>query len=149
MFSKPKNGWCTITIGEWSDRCSYLDDVPFMVLEGLEESCRTHKPVAAKFDAEGWEYIIVFDWLETHIISDIGGKYELVTVDVNRDELALQAISDIRRDIDGWASWLSYSTMSDDEKEERKKDLLVLCDILSKRLPSDDYKLVYAKEGAK
>ena len=143
MLSEPKHGWSAITIGNWTDRCSYLDDVPFLLLKGLEKSCRTHRPVAAKFDAEGWEYIIVFDWIESYIITDKCGKPQLISVPVGRDNIAKELVSDIRKNIDGWSAWIDYGDMPVDEREKRKKDLLMLCDILEKRIPSPDYKLIY------
>ena len=41
MLSTPNVGWSRITIGEWADRCSYLDDVPFMLLEAIAEAAKT------------------------------------------------------------------------------------------------------------
>ena len=134
MLDKPNGCWSRITIGEWSERCSDADDVPFMLLEALEESCRTYKPIAVKFDAEGYEYIIVFDWIETHIISDKDNKYTYTTIAADRDVLAHQLIVDILADLDDWAAWRS---VSDDECEERMKDLAIMCDILNRRIPSD------------
>ena len=64
MLSTPKYGWSTITIGNWSDRCSYIDDVPFMLLSAVDEVIRTRTTYSVKFDAEGYEYIIVFDEFE-------------------------------------------------------------------------------------
>lgn len=139
MLSKPKHGWSEITIGDWSDRCSYIDDVPFMLLEAMEESCRVNKPVAIKFDAEGWDYIIVFDQFETHIISTAPhslkaqDSYSYYTIEVDRDELAKELIADTRRDIDEWCGFY-YEDETEDFISERKKDLLVLCDVLEKRL---------------
>lgn len=68
MLSKPEHGWADITIGDWSDRCSYLDDVPIALLSEISCVLETHCPRVLKFDAEGWEYLIVFDDYETHII---------------------------------------------------------------------------------
>lgn len=134
MLSTPKYGWSNIKIGDWTDRCSYLDDVPFLLLEMLEENGRTSRPVSGKFDAEGYEYIIVFDKYETHIITETDTGYELKTVEVRSEELAKDLIEDIRRDIDSWSGWIDYGDMSDDERQERKKDLLILCSIVEKRL---------------
>lgn len=133
MLDKPKYGWSHITIGEWSDRCSYLDDVPYMLLEALEESCRTFKPVAVEFEAEGWNYIIVFNSFETHIISDKEDEYTHTCIDIDHRDLAHELIADIRNNLNEWARWPSY-IMSEDEYEERKKDLEVMCDILECRL---------------
>lgn len=132
MLRKPRHGWSTITIGDWSDRCSYVDDVPFMLLEALEESCRTFKPVAVEFDAEGYEYIIVFNSYETHIISNKDDTYTHTCVPIGRNKLAKELIDDITADLDDWAWWLGeYEEMY----EERKKDLTVMCNILKRRLP--------------
>lgn len=140
MLSKPKHGWSEITISSWSDRCSYIDDVPFMLLEAIEESCRVNKPVSVKFDAEGWDYIIVFDQFETHIITtnpnDVDtdfGNFDYYTIEVDRDELAKELIADIRKYIDHWTKWDGYCENAD-YVEERQKDLLVLCDVIEKRL---------------
>lgn len=139
MLSKPKHGWSEITIGDWSDRCSYIDDVPFMLLEAMEESCRINKPVAVKFDAEGWDYIIVFNQFETHIISTAPhslktqDSYSYHTIEVDRDELAKELIVDTRRDINEWCGFY-YGDETEDFISERKKGLLVLCDVLEKRL---------------
>ena len=134
MLSRPIIGWSKITIGNWSDRCSYIDDVPFMLLEAMEESCRINKPVSVRIDAEGWDYIIVFDQFTTHIISEITDDYTYYSVDIDRDELARELISDIRRDIDEWCEWFCYYYLTEDYISERKKDLLVLCDIVEKRI---------------
>lgn len=141
MLSKPRHGWSEITIGDWSDRCSYIDDVPFMLLETMEESCRVNKPVAVKFDAEGWDYIIVFDQFETHIISthinalsfDEDNYFSYHTIEVDRDELAKELISDIRKYIDHWTKWDGYCENAA-YVEDRKKDLLVMCDVIEKRI---------------
>lgn len=133
MLDKPEYGWSHISIGEWSDRCSYLDDVPYMLLEALEESCRTFKPVAVEFDAEGWNYIIVFNSFETHIISDKDDSYTHTCIEVDNRDLANELIADIRENLADWADW-PCGCISDDEYEERKKDLIVMCNILESRL---------------
>lgn len=133
MLKEPKHGWSQITIGSWSDRCSYLDDVPFLLLEGIEEVCRTGNPVAVRLDAEGWEYLIIFDLYETHIITETDNGYTLKTETIRIKSLAEELIADIRRDLDGWSIWTDYGDMSDDQASERKKGLTVLCNIVEKR----------------
>jgi len=87
----------------------------------------------------GWEYIIVFDEQEIHIITDKNGKCALTTVEIGSNELATQAVFDIRRDIDGWSAWTDYGDMSDDEKDRRKKELLALCELLLERRATKKY----------
>lgn len=132
MLATPKHGWSQITIGDWSERCSYLDDVPYMLFEAIEAVCRTHCPSAVKFDAEGWEYILVFDDYTIYVISDkCDDGYIYTSIDVKVSDIAKELIEDVRRDIDSWALWAFNP--SDDEVAERRKDLLVFCDILEKR----------------
>lgn len=144
MLSKPKGGWSDITIGNWSDRCSYLDDVPFQLLKAIERVCKKEGIGSVKFDAEGWEYIIVFDLFNTHIISDKLDEDEGIfysvegfnyfSIDTDYRELAKELISDIRRDVDGWSTWFSYRDMSEDEISERKENLLILCEMIEKKI---------------
>jgi len=136
MLERPEYGWSRVTIGDWSDRCGYLDDVPFLLLEALEQICRTTKPSAVRLDAEGWEYLIVFNLCETHIITETDDGYALHTVESTPDKLAQELVSDIKENLCQWAEWPDYGDMSDDEKEERAKDLSVLCGIVEQRLAS-------------
>lgn len=130
MLSSPQYGWSNITIGDWSDRCSYLDDVPFDLLRSIWNVQATSLPYAVSFDAEGWQYIIVFDEYETHIItSKESSENQYINVKADIDSLASELIDDIRKSIDKWASWTDYGGMSLDETERRKEDLLDLCNM--------------------
>jgi len=134
MLRKPEHGWSQITIGSWSDRCSYLDDVPFLLLECCEQALRTAKPSVVRLDAEGWEYLIVFDLYETHIITETDEGFSLTTVTVTLRELAQELVSDIRENLSLWSVWTDCDGDGyDEEKEERSKDLSALCDITERR----------------
>lgn len=133
MLKTPEYGWSEITIGSWHDRCSYLDDVPYRLLEAVDYTNRTNMPSSVKFDAEGWEYIIVFDMYETHIICyDFECEYHYYTIDINLKDLIRELIADIRRDLVAWSAW-GYD-MNEDEIEERKLDLDAWCNVIEKRL---------------
>ena len=133
MLSKPEYGWSEITIGHWHDRCSYLDDVPYMLLDAVDYTNRTHRPSVVKFDAEGWEYIIVFDMTNVHVNTcDFYGEYRYTTVDVNLCNLIRELVADIRRDLDAWAEWGDH--LSEYEINERKLDLAIFCNVVEKRL---------------
>ena len=133
MLTKPEHGWSCIKIGNWNERCSYLDDVPYLLLDAMESACRTWTPHCVKLDAEGWEYIIVFDMYETHIISDNCDKWFVYTsVECDLNKLSLEMIEDIRNNINSWAAWVP--NQSDDEVNERKKDLSAFCDVFERRI---------------
>ena len=133
MLKTPKYGWSRISIDDWNDRCSYLDDVPYKLLEAVDHTIRTCMPSAVKFDAEGYEYIIVFDMHYTHIIGyDFDGEYSCHTVEINLKDLTRELIADIRRDIKLWGKW--YCDVSEYEAEERELDLQAWCNVIEKRL---------------
>lgn len=131
MISTPKYGWSTITIGDWSERCSYLDDVPFMLLSAVDEVIRTRTVNAIKFDAEGYEYVITFDEFETHIVT-FKDERTYTAIEIDIEDIAKELITDIRNDLEEWAWWVPGC--SEDQFNERKLDLKVYCDIIEKRL---------------
>ena len=131
MLSTPKYGWSRITIGNWSDRCSYLDDVPILLLEGVLNLYKTNNPSAIKFDAEGYGYILIFDFYQVHIITDADDGYSLETVDILLENLTEELISDIHRDLNLWIEWLDGEYMTNEQKKERRQELFQLINAIN------------------
>lgn len=127
MLDRPHHGWSNITIGAWTDRCSYLDDVPFMLLRTISEFQTTKRPTSVKFDAEGYEYILVFDYSVVHIITETDDGYELSSQEVSYPSLIRELVGDIQGEIDGWTGWMSYENQ---DFQERKERLLTACEEL-------------------
>lgn len=137
MLKTPKYGWSEITIGDWSDRCSdiggYHDDVPYRLLEAVDDTNRTGMPSSVKFDAEGWEYIIVFDIHETHIITyDEDANYKYTTIEISIKDIIKELLADIRKDLKVWSEW--GIDRNEYEIKERYNDLSVWCDVIERRL---------------
>lgn len=128
MLDTPKHGWGKIHIGAWSDRCSYLDDVPMKLLEAFMRCFREPEPQSVRFDAEGYEYIIVFDTYQTYVITSKDDD-ELTVLDVDYRTLAAECITDTRRDLDAWAAFL-YQDADPEILQKRKYDMLWLCDTM-------------------
>ena len=130
MLDTPKYGWSHVSIGSWSDRCSYLDDVPMELLKAMKQFRTTHLPTPVKFDAEGYEYIILFDVGVVHVIteSEADDGYTLTSLEVDYEALANELARDVRRDIGAWTRWLDYEHLSEEELAQRKVQLLTLCD---------------------
>ena len=128
MLDTPKHGWSKIHIGAWSDRCSYLDDVPMKLLEAFVRCFRESEPQSVRFDAEGYEYILVFDTYQTYVITSKDGD-ELTVLDVDYRTLAAECITDSRRDLDAWAAFM-YSDANSEVLQQRKDDMLWLCDTM-------------------
>lgn len=132
-LSTPKHGWSSFHMGEWSDRLSYLDDPAFDLLWAVERVLRTRQPSAAKFDAEGHEYTIVFDWHDQCVITD-DDTFTLTHVDMKLEDVAAGLVRDIRKDLDLWAAFPVGAEGSQVELEDRKIDLGILLSVVEKRL---------------
>lgn len=128
MLTKMQAGWARLSIGQWNDRCSYLDDIPMNLLKALIHVCKTNSPAVVEFDAEGWEDIIVFDCLDTYILTDKSGETQLISLNTNIHKLAQELAQDIRDNLNAWVWWPCWFE-SNDEREipKRTEELLKLC----------------------
>lgn len=138
MLSKPRFGWCLVSISTWKDRGSYLDDIPLKLLLACQTVLLEHRPFAVLFDAEGYEYTIEFRPEEveitTYTIED-----EIITrvFDIPVYYLASELIRDIRRDLEDWVFWPPYSESPGFDADARRTQLLNLCDIVEELLPKN------------
>ena len=142
MIELSSGCWARLSIGEWRDRLSYLDDVPFDLLNAMIEGCQNHSPVSVKFNAEGYEYIVVIDFLDTYVIYEeseaaampmtkscekrcvVDDDCAVIHFKVPRRDLAAELIKDIRSDVKGWAEFYSVEP---EEIGPRQLELLSLC----------------------
>ena len=138
MLSTPKNGWCLVSIGSWSDRGSYLDDIPVNLLRAVENVMLTEDPELVYFDAEGWEYIIEVDVDQTRITTETEDhEVEVRTFNVGAQDLARELINDVRRDLEGWVYWPPYADNPAFDDETRREMLITYCDIMEQLLPKN------------
>jgi len=125
MFTKPESGWADFTIGDFTDRASYLHDIPFDVLNAIIDSVMTWQPIIFKLDAEGWENIIVIDNYDTHIINDKNESgFQLISIVIKKNDLISEIINSINSNIDEWASW-GYKDRNSKNIVDRKEMLLM------------------------
>ncbi len=131
MLSVPKHGWVNISIGDWSDRASYLTEVHLDILDALINLFGNRKVSSVYCDAEGWEYIIVFDFYNIYIIEDKEENPKLYHFDMSAKGLAEEVYKDISEHLYDWSLW-SYD-VEDEEKrikcENEIKEKLELLDI--------------------
>lgn len=104
MLNKPQYGWCDINIGTWHDRASYLTNPHIDLLDAFLGLYRSRKAQVVDCDAEGWEYKIVIDFFEVHIIES-KEEYKYYSFDIDSKYLALELIKDIEYNIDEWSKW--------------------------------------------
>lgn len=129
----PQHGWSKLHMGSWSGRLSYVDDPAFDLLWAVERALRTKQPSAVRFDAEGHEYIIIFDWYDQFVITDHDTP-ELTRIDMKLKDVAAALVRDIRKDLDLWAAFPAGAEDSQFELEDRKIDLGILLSVVEKRL---------------
>lgn len=142
MLSKPQFGWTDITIGDWTGKLSYIDDVPTVLLNAFYNVFSNQKPEVVCFDAEGMNYWIVFDLLDTIIITeDENCQYSVSHQDIDIKELSLELCNDIHTNLEEWAHWTAEydyngSVDSDYFNQCRKRlcyDVFNLLDILNNK----------------
>ena len=130
MLLKPKYGWSRLEIGNWSDRISYLDDAAFMLLETIIKSYEEPNIQSVEFDAEGYEWKLVFDGEKVTIITE-KDETEITNLDVSKKDIAKGIIDDIRHDVRDWVNFV-YWDLDEAAQKERENELLTLCKQLEK-----------------
>ena len=150
MLSVPKNGWVSVSLVEseeylresvvslpkdimnkenvsdkncvWSDRASYLTDVHFDLLETIIRWFELKVPQCVSFDAEGWEYIVVFDWCRTYAIDSFDSDEEkLFVINKGIKEMSVEIYNDIYNYREDWYSWSAYSGSEEEITKHKAK----------------------------
>ena len=122
MLSVPQYGWVEISLGDWKDRASYLTNIPHDLLDSFinvlgHPGC----PAAVSCDAEGWEYILVFDWYTSYIIES-KDEEKLYVIDKKLIDLAEELYSDISNNIVAWSTW--DFNIESEERRLKEEELL-------------------------
>lgn len=126
MLSKPEHGWTDITIGTFTERASYLDDIPVICLKAMIVAYQNPSiPFCVNFDAEGWEYTVVSNWHETHVFTNKNDPEELFLFNVSCSQLANELVKDIEDDLDGWVMWDCLCPEDYPERFQKISGLLV------------------------
>lgn len=116
-----ENGWCTVTLGDFSSRASYLTDVPFDCIDAAIHAIESHMPFCVRFDAEGWDFYVMSDVCNTYVVVEKEDTifYKCGSV-VDKDDIALQIYKDISEDFDEWVSF--FYEYVDDPYEESENE---------------------------
>ena len=149
MLSKPSHGWTDVTVsGINLGPASYVDDVPNLVLDTFiswfaSAERGSYVSFCLEFDAEGYYFGIVEFGGDLYYISDralghgvpieVKGLESDRNVSILRDRLSalgLEAVRDIRENIEDWKSWNPVCEGDDKLTESYKVEYLRKCDIL-------------------
>jgi len=121
MFTIPKHGWTNLQIGDFTERASYLTDIPNDCLDAFTYALKNNKPVVVFFDAEGWDFHLIASYYQSYIIIDKDDT-KVYVIEKNIKELAKELYNDINNNFDGWLNWDFYDTV--EEREENKINIM-------------------------
>ena len=109
MFTTPQDGWTHIQLENFSERASYLTDIPNDCLDAFIHALQTNNPAIMYFDAEGFDYHLISSFYRSYIIKDKeDNKVDIHVIEKDILELAKELVNDIQRDFDKWLNWESY-----------------------------------------
>lgn len=120
MFTKPKNGWTDILLGDFEGLGSYIQDVPVEVMEASIAALKKEIPLKLHFDEEGSEFTLTAD-ADTKIVTQ--GYYGPETYEVKRTKMEI--IREICEDMEEYfTEWVEFSEeyayFEDDEAEQKQ-----------------------------
>lgn len=120
MFTKPKNGWTDILLGDFEGLGSYIQDVPAEVMEGCISALKNNAPLELHFDEEGSEFTLTAD-AEIKIVAQ--GYYgpETYEVKMSKMELIHEIVEDMEEYFEDWVEFSEdYAYFEDDEAEQKQ-----------------------------
>lgn len=121
MLSKPKNGWSSWCVENFNHQISYIDDMPFILLNKIIEFFDKEECQKVEFDAEGYFYDIYLGFPVYGSSPDNG----MVKISDDMVLFTNEILFDIERDIKDWSRFPTYSESENDalfiEKELEKK----------------------------
>ncbi len=152
MLMKPRYGWTEVVIAGWKiGTASYVDDVPNLVLDAFTSwfaaaESGSYVGFCLEFDAEGYHFGIIEFGGELYTIDDqypiegypdpghaLNVKELKGTPGILRSrlsELGLEAVKDIRENIDDWKFWNPVCEGDEVTAERYKAEYLRKCSIL-------------------
>lgn len=122
MLTRPEHGWSTVTIGRHKLDVSYIEPVAEMLVTALIRAL-TYDEASVTFDAEGWRWRLDFSGDETRLTL-MTSVVKTHVVPMTAREMAREVLADLRRDMDAWGGFCSWSGA------DQEPDLTRLCDQL-------------------
>lgn len=107
-FSNLKHGWATLTIGDFTCRCSYIQDIPEVIINAYKEFQKNGYCII-NIDNEGYETEIIFSQQGVCAVVYKGfniyynlGDYGIT----DAKTLIYELLKDIINNVDEWARWM-------------------------------------------
>ena len=124
MLTKPEDGWVNVKLEGFSERASYMTDIPNDCMDAFIYSLQNNLPTVIYFDAEGWDFHLVASWYRSYIVLD---KDDVKVFVIKKDlfELAKELYKDINDNLNDWLNW-DYADDEEELKEYREKLIMKL-----------------------
>lgn len=120
MFTKPKNGWTDILLGDFEGLGSYIQDVPVEAMDACIRALRDDVPVELHFDEEGSAFTLTADETVKIVAQGYYGPEEY-EVRLSKSELILEILEDMEKFFEDWVEWPEeYAYFEDHEKEAKQ-----------------------------
>lgn len=126
MLSRPKIGWTTITIEDFTAEGSYLADIPFDWLRACLNGLQYDLPVALFIEEEGSTCTIVTEWIYTYIIIHRDDSPEMRTLPIDRLDIISELVDDFEAYFEDWVT--EFDEKESDDKTARRTELRELLD---------------------
>jgi len=121
MFATPKHGWTNLKFLNFSERASYLTDIPNDCLDAFIYALQTNNPAIVYFDAEGYDFHLISSYYRSYIVIDKeDNEVKTYIIEKNILELAKELVNDIEKDFDDWLNWECYDDSGEYAEVNRK-----------------------------
>lgn len=136
MLSRPRNGWCILSVSGWQDMASYIEDVPVKLLDGVERVMLDGTVVHIDLDGEDREYLLRLSPEQISVTTCYPGE-EVVTrtFNLNIEDIARELIRDVRVCLEDWVDWPPGSERPGFDRAARRNMLAAYCDVIERLLP--------------
>lgn len=131
-------GWCTVTLGDFTFRASYLTDVPFDCLKAAIKWLTDRTVFAVNFDGEGETCVVISNFLDNYVVCEKNSTmfFKLDEV-IDTSDLALQIYKDISEDVHGWAEFVAPEEYDDGDVRVAERKINGYLDMLKSLLTDD------------
>ncbi len=120
MFTKPKNGWTDVLLGDFEGLGSYIQDVPREAMDACIRALKNNVPILLHFDEEGSAFTLTADRETTIVAQGECGTEEFI-VPMDKRALAQEILQDMEKYFTDWVEWPEeYAYFEDDEAEAKQ-----------------------------
>ncbi len=120
---KAGNGWATIEIEGTTFPASYIEDVPYLLLDAALQSIEGRN-FCVTLDAEGWDYTIVSTEYRTFVIEEKNEAKLYNFENTTKDDIVKDIIESISKNTRFWAQWVMVSDPSEADYEEELNETM-------------------------